>query len=76
VKSLSPIASGDYSASRLAASEDFAFMLQQKPGCYIWIGNGASENSCLLHNPRYDFNNDILAIGVAYWVKLVETILS
>jgi hippurate hydrolase len=56
-------------------SEDFAFMLQQKAGCYIWIGNGSSENSCLLHNPHYDFNDDILSIGAAYWVKLVETVL-
>jgi amidohydrolase len=56
-------------------SEDFAFMLQEKPGCYIWIGNGSSENSCLLHNPRYDFNDDILPVGAAYWVKLVETVL-
>jgi amidohydrolase len=53
-------------------SEDFAFMLQEKPGCYIWIGNGSSENSCLLHNPHYDFNDDILGVGSAYWVKLVE----
>jgi amidohydrolase len=53
-------------------SEDFAFMLQEKPGCYIWIGNGSSENSCLLHNPHYDFNDDILPVGAAYWVKLVE----
>jgi len=53
-------------------SEDFAFMLQEKPGCYIWIGNGSSENSCLLHNPHYDFNDEILPVGVAYWVKLVE----
>lgn len=53
-------------------SEDFAFMLQEKPGCYIWIGNGSSENSCLLHNPHYDFNDDILSVGAAYWVKLLE----
>jgi hippurate hydrolase len=53
-------------------SEDFAFMLQEKPGCYIWIGNGSSENSCLLHNPHYDFNDGILPVGAAYWVKLVE----
>ena len=53
-------------------SEDFAFMLQKKPGCYIWIGNGSSENSCLLHNPHYDFNDEILPVGAAYWVKLVE----
>jgi hippurate hydrolase len=57
-------------------SEDFAFMLQEKPGCYLWIGNGSSENSCLLHNPHYDFNDEILPIGAAYWVKLVEMVLS
>lgn len=53
-------------------AEDFAFMLQQKPGCYIWIGNGSSEGGCLLHNPHYDFNDEILPLGAAYWVKLVE----
>ncbi|MGZ8917666.1 MAG: M20 aminoacylase family protein [Methylobacter sp.] len=57
-------------------SEDFAFMLQEKPGCYMWIGNGSSENSCLLHNPHYDFNDEILPVGAAYWVTLVETVLS
>jgi amidohydrolase len=56
-------------------SEDFAFMLQQKPGCYLWIGNGASNNNCLLHNPHYDFNDEILPTGAAYWVKLVEVVL-
>ena len=56
-------------------SEDFAFMLQEKPGCYIWIGNGPSQGSCLLHNPNYDFNDEILPIGAAYWVQLVQTIL-
>ncbi|WP_027158948.1 M20 aminoacylase family protein [Methylobacter luteus] len=56
-------------------SEDFAFMLQEKPGCYLWLGNGSSENGCLLHNPHYDFNDAILPIGAAYWVKLVETAL-
>lgn len=53
-------------------AEDFAFMLQQKPGCYIWIGNGNSQGNCLLHNPSYDFNDEILPLGAAYWVKLVE----
>lgn len=53
-------------------AEDFAFMLEQKPGCYIWIGNGSSDGSCLLHSPNYDFNDDILPLGAAYWVKLVE----
>jgi len=53
-------------------AEDSAFMLQQKPGCYIWIGNGSSQGNCLLHNPNYDFNDEILPLGAAYWVKLVE----
>ncbi|UJP04935.1 MAG: M20 family metallopeptidase [Nitrosomonas sp.] len=53
-------------------AEDFAFMLQQKPGCYIWIGNGSSDGDCLLHNPNYDFNDEILPLGAAYWVALVE----
>lgn len=57
------------------SSEDFSYMLQEKPGCYIWIGNGSSVNSCLLHNPHYDFNDEILPAGVAYWVKLVEMVL-
>lgn len=56
-------------------SEDFAFMLQEKPGCYLWLGNGSSENGCLLHNPCYDFNDEVLPVGAAYWVKLVEAIL-
>ena len=53
-------------------AEDFAFMLQRKPGAYAWIGNGPSEGGCVLHNPRYDFNDDILPLGAAYWVTLVE----
>ena len=57
-------------------AEDFSFMLQEKPGCYVWIGNGSSSGSCLLHNPHYDFNDEILATGAAYWVKLVETVLT
>lgn len=56
-------------------SEDFAFMLMEKPGSYIWIGNGDGEGSCMVHNPGYDFNDDILALGATYWVKMVETIL-
>jgi len=54
-------------------AEDFAFMLQQKPGCYLWIGNGSSDGDCLLHNPNYDFNDEILPLGAAYWISLVES---
>jgi len=56
-------------------SEDFAYMLQAKPGCYVWIGNGPAEGGCLLHNDRYDFNDEILPIGATYWASLVETAL-
>jgi amidohydrolase len=52
--------------------EDFAFMLQARPGCYVFIGNGPGEGGCLLHNPRYDFNDAILPLGASYWARLVE----
>ena len=56
-------------------SEDFAYMLQEKPGAYIWIGNGDGEGSCMVHNPGYDFNDEILPIGATWWAKLAETSL-
>ena len=58
------------------ASEDFSFMLQKKPGAYIFIGNGPEEGGNLLHNPRYDFNDEILPFGSSYWSRLVETVLA
>jgi amidohydrolase len=54
------------------ASEDFAFMLQAKPGCYIWLGGGRGPDTPNLHNPKYDFNDDALRIGASYWVTLAE----
>lgn len=56
-------------------AEDFGFMLAEKPGCYAWIGQGGSALGCTLHNPRYDFNDDILPLGASYWATLVETTL-
>jgi amidohydrolase len=56
-------------------AEDFAFMLEQKPGAYIWLGNGPAENGRVLHSPNYDFNDEILPIGASYWVELVERAL-
>ena len=54
-------------------SEDFAFMLQAKPGSYIWIGNGVGEEGgCMVHNPHYDFSDEILPVGASYWAALVE----
>jgi amidohydrolase len=55
------------------AAEDFAWFLQEKPGAYIWIGNGADR--AMLHNPCYDFNDDILALGASYWARLAERVL-
>ena len=57
------------------AAEDFAYMLQVKPGCYVWLGNGPGTGGCSLHNPHYDFNDEILPLGISYWMKLVETVL-
>lgn len=54
-------------------SEDFAYMLEKKPGSYIFIGNGTGEGSCMVHNPGYDFNDEILTVGARYWSRLVET---
>lgn len=54
-------------------SEDFAFMLQAKPGSYVWIGNGVGqEGGCMVHNPHYDFSDEILPVGASYWAALVE----
>lgn len=51
------------------AGEDFAFMLQSRPGAYIMIGHGDTPG---LHNPAYDFNDEVLAYGISYWVRLAE----
>jgi amidohydrolase len=53
-------------------SEDFAFMLQKKPGCYVWLGAGAGPDTPNIHSPHYDFNDDALSIGASYWVTLAE----
>lgn len=57
-------------------AEDFAYMLREKPGCYVWLGNGPGTGGCTLHNPHYDFNDEILPLGVTYWVRLAEAVLS
>jgi hippurate hydrolase len=64
-------------AEPVTASEDFAFFLEQVPGCYINIGNGeGSEGGCMVHNAGYDFNDRVLSTGATYWVKLVERYLA
>ncbi|WP_210543939.1 M20 aminoacylase family protein [Rhodoferax sp. PAMC 29310] len=61
-------------------AEDFSFMLQAKPGCYSFIFNGDGAHRemghgggpCMLHNPSYDFNDDLIPLGATYWVRLAE----
>ncbi len=62
----------------LTGSEDFAFMLEKIPGSYLLIGNGDGDSAgaCMVHTPGYDFNDDNIATGAAYWVALVERYLS
>ncbi len=57
---------------QVTGSEDFAYMLQQRPGCFVRIGNGVGENIPLLHTARYNFNDENLTVGCAYWVRLAE----
>ena len=56
-------------------SEDFAFLLQEKPGAYMGIGGGNPKETGRLHQALYDFNDRILPIGASYWATLVETLL-
>ncbi len=56
----------------IMASEDFSFMLEKVPGCYLNIGNGPGEGSCEVHNPSYDFNDAALPLGAAFYARLVE----
>lgn len=74
------VAEGIFSAEQVAtdfrprtASEDFAYMLQQRPGSYLFVGNG---DSTALHSPQYNFNDEIIAPAARFWVRLAETFLS
>jgi amidohydrolase len=65
---------------QVMGAEDFAYMLQAKPGCYVFIANGDGSHRemghgagpCMLHNPSYDFNDDLIPLGGTYWVRLAE----
>jgi len=58
----------------ISGSEDFAYYLQRRPGCFVRLGNG--EGRAMLHNAHYDFNDDNLTIGAAFWTRLVERFLA
>jgi hippurate hydrolase len=65
-------------------AEDFSYMLMAKPGCYVFIANGDGNHRamghgggpCMLHNPSYDFNDQLIPLGATYWVRLAETWLA
>jgi hippurate hydrolase len=65
-------------------AEDFAYMLLARPGAYCFIANGDGSHRdgghgtgpCMLHNPSYDFNDDLIPLGATYWVRLAETWLA
>jgi len=63
----------DTAAAPVMGAEDFAFMLQDRPGAFIFVGNGDSAG---LHHPAYDFNDEAIPVGTSYWVRLAETALA
>jgi hippurate hydrolase len=66
-------ASVDRNPTPTMGAEDFSFMLNERPGCYLWLGAG--ETMPNLHSRTYDFNDDLLPIGASYWAQLAETVL-
>ncbi len=54
-------------------AEDFSYMLKERPGAFIFVGNGDSAG---LHHPAYDFNDEVIPLGTSYWVRLAETALA
>jgi amidohydrolase len=63
----------DVKVAPVMGAEDFAFMLQERPGAFIFVGNGDTAG---LHHPAYDFNDEIIPVGTSYWVRLAETALT
>jgi hippurate hydrolase len=79
-ESLAPLFEPGHLQSRgpkVMATEDFAWMLTEVPGCYFLLGNGEGEfHGCSVHNPHYDFNDELIRLGADCWVKLVEDFLA
>jgi hippurate hydrolase len=63
----------DTNVAPVMGAEDFSFMLQERPGAFIFVGNGDSAG---LHHPAYDFNDETIPVGTSYWVRLAETALA
>ncbi|MGI9449336.1 MAG: M20 aminoacylase family protein [Geminicoccaceae bacterium] len=65
----------DRATPPVMGGEDFAYMLEQRPGSYIFVGNGGDGDTPMLHNPNYNFNDETLPHGASYWARLVERLL-
>jgi metal-dependent amidase/aminoacylase/carboxypeptidase family protein len=63
----------DQAVAPVMGAEDFSYMLEARPGAFIFVGNGPSAG---LHHPAYNFNDEVIPVGTSYWVKLIETALS
>ena len=59
----------------MMSAEDFSWMLKERPGCYVFLGNGDGAGSCMIHNPLYDFNDEAIPLGASYWANLTEQVL-
>ncbi len=73
------VAGGDQVFTHLKPSmgaEDFSYLARVVPGCYVWLGNGPGEGGCMLHSPHYDFNDEVIATGIRYWLRLAERVLT
>ena len=68
-------ASVNAQADPVMVSEDFSYLLEASTGCFVLIGNGTGEGGCMIHNPGYDFNDDILTLGATYWARLAQDFL-
>jgi hippurate hydrolase len=65
----------DRAPAPVMGAEDFAFMLERRPGAYVFIGNGGGPDAPMVHNPDYNFNDEALAYGASYWARLAERLL-
>jgi hippurate hydrolase len=65
----------DRTVPPVMGAEDFAYMLEQRPGAYIFLGGGGDDDAPMLHSPDYDFNDEVLPYGASYWARLAERLL-
>jgi metal-dependent amidase/aminoacylase/carboxypeptidase family protein len=65
----------DRAAAPVMGAEDFAYLLQARPGAYVFMGGGGDDDAPMLHSPDYDFNDEALPYGASYWARLVEQVL-